>query len=275
MTEPTFWPDDARCAVVFSFDLDADVGWRLKARSSPEWDRPMTRTRGEFGPRVGVPRIIELFDKHDAQCSFFVPGKVVETWTDVVHTVREAGHEIAHHGYDHAYPSTLSPDEEKEKLQQGLDAFDRHLGFVPRGYRSPGGDPSDHTIEFLADAGFAYDSSLMNADRPYLHDESGIVEVPFDWSFDDWAYFAFNAHPPLTGLGGIEPAAPVFDDWKRAIDGQRKHGNLVVFTMHPQLTGRTGRIDALGELLEWATSMDDVWVTTAGEVASHWIERHG
>jgi len=50
---PKPWPHGARMAVALSFDFDAESGFLVSGNYSAQ---PLSR--GEFGPRVGVPRIL-------------------------------------------------------------------------------------------------------------------------------------------------------------------------------------------------------------------------
>ena len=50
------WPDGARIAVNFTADFDAMLLRRLNN------EPPMQLAKGEFGGRVGIWRLIELFD---------------------------------------------------------------------------------------------------------------------------------------------------------------------------------------------------------------------
>ena len=60
ITDPK-WPNGARIAVNFTADFDAMLLRRLMN------EPPMQLAKGEFGGRVGIWRLIELFDSHDAQ----------------------------------------------------------------------------------------------------------------------------------------------------------------------------------------------------------------
>ncbi len=55
------WPDGARIAVNFTADFDAMLLRRLNN------EPPMQLAKGEFGGRVGIWRLIELFDSHTHQ----------------------------------------------------------------------------------------------------------------------------------------------------------------------------------------------------------------
>ena len=54
-----------------------------------------------YGPRTGVPRLLRILDRPGIRATFFVPGYTAERWPAVVRSIRDAGHEIAHHGYLH------------------------------------------------------------------------------------------------------------------------------------------------------------------------------
>src|SRR5581483_8447587 len=80
-----------------------------------------------------------------------------------------AGHEVAHHGYCHEVPATLSREQEAAILERGSAAIARVAGKRPVGYRSPSWDLSVNSLDLLLAAGFQYDSSLMADDfTPHL-----------------------------------------------------------------------------------------------------------
>lgn len=268
------WPGDYGCAATFTFDLDADEIWRVIREGNSGFDTPPVATRGRFGPETAVPRILDLFETYDRKCTFFVPGKVAEDYPETVQAIHEAGHELGHHGYTHTNPAAGSREEEEAELKRAMDVFDDLVGETPTGYRSPAGDLSDHTLDLLADLGMVYESSFIDDDLPYVHETASgdLVEIPFSWALDDWPYFAFHMHPPLSSQSGITPAGPVFDGWTREYRGRRDRGRCFVLTMHPQLIGRAGRMDALERLLRTTVQDRDTWVTTCAAIADHWTQ---
>src|SRR5690348_1629019 len=117
-------------SVCLSFDFDAMSVW------IPHPENPATISRGEFGP-VAIPRILALLERRGARATFFIPGHTALAYPWLVRGIKDAGHEIGHHGWVHENPATLSLHEEREVFQRGLDALARVAGVVPRGYRSP------------------------------------------------------------------------------------------------------------------------------------------
>jgi peptidoglycan/xylan/chitin deacetylase (PgdA/CDA1 family) len=112
----SLWPEGVRCCAVLSFDLDADLFWSVWLNGKPTL---LDRSQGEYGPRVGLPRILAMLARHDLEATFFVPGRIAERYPDAVAAIAEAGHEIAHHGHNHEDFSKLSAAEQREVLARG------------------------------------------------------------------------------------------------------------------------------------------------------------
>ena len=79
------WLDGAKCAVCLTFDLDADISWRnILRRHKIERDNPVIMSQGQYGPKVGVPRILKLLKRYNLKAGFFIPGEVAERYPDTV-----------------------------------------------------------------------------------------------------------------------------------------------------------------------------------------------
>lgn len=273
---PTSPWGEHRAAAAFTFDLDADEIWRVLAESDSDWAKPAIKTRGEFGPKIAVSRILRLFDRYDQKCTFHIPGKVAEDWSETVQKIHEAGHEIAHHGYTHVGPGEMSRDQEEKEFVKTLDIFDDLIGESPEGYRNPGGGMSEYTIELLEEHDFIYDSSRKDLDIPYFHPESDkrIVEIPNSYYLDDFVYFGYNMGPTFEFQAGVSPTGPVFDSWEEELEGIYQENSMFMLTMHPQVIGRAGRMRALEDLLQKTVEKDDLWVTTSKNIAQHWRQNN-
>src|SRR6266536_610538 len=152
-------PDSTVC---LSFDFDALSVWLAYDRVTPAMLQ-----RGEYGARVGVPRILGLLDDHGLKATFFVPGHTAESFPAETEAILAAGHELAHHSYAHVDPSGQSPDEERADMERAWRVLEG-LGVTPLGFRSPSADLSAVTLELVEELGFLYDSSLMTDDyRPF------------------------------------------------------------------------------------------------------------
>ena len=196
------WKGGAKAAVLLSFDSDHETPSLRDSETSPG-----RMAQGEYGARVGVPRILELLRRYEAPASFYIPAVCALLRPDEVPTYVEQGHEVAVHGWIHERNTLLSYEQELDLLGRATDVLHRQSGARPVGIRTPSWDFSDSTLDVIRELGFVYDSSLMADDEPYelLADGSptGIVEIPVEWIRDDAPYLMMDR------FSGLRPhAAP-------------------------------------------------------------------
>ncbi|WP_060679295.1 polysaccharide deacetylase family protein [Virgibacillus halodenitrificans] len=175
--------------VALSFDVDGETLWT--SRDEGNWKRPVALSHGAYGPKTGVKRILNLLHKHSIKSTFFIPGWIIETYTDEMKQIVKHGHEVGHHGYLHEYPHTLDVKEEKQIIEKGIHIIEGLTGKKPKGYRSPAWEFSSNTLNLLAEYNFLYSSNMMDADDPYIH-LNGVVEIPVQWLMDDAPFFMFH-----------------------------------------------------------------------------------
>jgi peptidoglycan/xylan/chitin deacetylase (PgdA/CDA1 family) len=269
--KPAAWPGGARCAVALSFDSDHETnelrdGGQSIGRMS--W--------GEYGSRVGVPRILELLARHDIHASFFVPAVSALLHPDEQRRVVAAGHEIGLHGWIHELNSVLPEAAERELHLRAAEVLERITGVRPVGMRTPSWDFSPATLKIQRELGLLYDSSLMADDDPYeLLDQgepTGIVELPVEWIRDDAVYFNMNR---FQALRPYTPPPAVLDIFRREFDRAYADGGLFLLTMHPHVIGYRSRLFILEELIAHMRTHADVWFATHAEVARHVAEASG
>lgn len=267
---PVSWPGGHTAAAAFTFDVDAE--------SAVLWGSPQTARRmgvmshQAYGPLVGVPRLLSLLERHGVRSTFFVPGFTAHRYPGVVLDIVAAGHEVAHHGYLHEQPSAMSAAQEVEALDRGLAALEEVAGVRPVGYRAPMWDLSWRTPALLAERGFLYDSTLMDADVPYElavtpGSSTSVVEIPIQWALDDWEQFCYL--PDVSGSGLIESPAKAREMWQAEYDALVGERACWVLTNHPFLIGRPSRAAQLELLVEHVVADPASWVATLGEIATH------
>lgn len=275
-------PTNKKYHVCFTIDFDAFSLW-LGPDQVPS---PTVLSRGGYGARVGIGRILDLLEKYDIRSTFFVPGHTVDTYPDIIENIHGRGHEIGHHGYRHERPNDLERDEEEEVIDKGIKSIEDVIGEKPVGYRSPGWDPSQNTIELLLKKDFVYDSSMMADDfTPYrcrvgdkiykekpieFGKETDLLEIPVHWSLDDFPHFAYSEEPSK----GSELSSPskVFEIWSGDFDYMYDKLEKGVFTLtiHPQIIGRGHRINMVEKLIEHIKNYREVTFMKMKEVANLW-----
>jgi peptidoglycan/xylan/chitin deacetylase (PgdA/CDA1 family) len=256
----TDWPTGAEVAVSLTFDVDAESGW---LGSDPAYaGRLSTLSEGRFGVTRGLPRILAILEKHGITGTFYVPGDTAERHTDAIKAVQAAGHEIGHHGYLHKQSDAIDAGEQRLEIERGLEALAGRLGVTPKGYRSPSWELTPETLALLREHGFAYDSSLMGDDRPYVAD--GLLELPVHWSLDDWPHLHWKP-----GRGDAFTAPEAFlATWLAEFDSAHDDRRHVTYTMHPEVIGRGHRAKLLDRMITAMTERARVWFAGHDDVAA-------
>ncbi|XAS71930.1 polysaccharide deacetylase [Micrococcaceae bacterium Sec5.1] len=267
---PITWPEGFKAAASFTFDVDAESCTIAHEPSSTR--RMSLMSHQSYGPKIAVPRLLQILDRQDIKGTFFIPGFTAESYPDVVRRIADDGHEIAHHGYLHEPMQGIDAATEANYLDRGLEALASVAGVRPVGYRAPWWELNWQSPALLADRGFLYDSSLLDGDAPYRmsvaeDDPRDIVEIPVDWALDDWEQYAF--YPGITGSGVIESPAKALEMWTLEAQAHHAQGSCFVLTNHPFISGRPSRAVALEQLIERVKGLDGMWVTTLAEIAQH------
>lgn len=260
---PKAWEGGARVAFALSFDSDHETnelrdGGRSIGRLA--W--------GEYGARVGVPRILRILEKAAVPATFFVPAVAALLHEDEQRRVVAEGHEVGIHGWIHELNSVLPLEAERDLMLRSADTLEKITGASPVGLRTPSWDFSPNTLRIEKEMGLLYDSSLMADEDCYellLEGEpTGVVELPVEWVRDDAVYLSMHrgvAVRPHT------PPAAVLDIFRREFDAAWEAGGLFQLTCHPHIIGYRSRIWIIEELIAHAKAKGEVWFATHADVA--------
>ena len=265
---PAKWPGGARCAVALSFDSDHETnelrdGGKSIARLC--W--------GQYGNRVGVPRILAILARYGVPATFYVPAVSALIYPDEQRRLVGEGHELGIHGWIHELNSVLDYEAERELLLRAADTLERVGGTRPVGMRTPSWDFSPHTLRIAREMGLAYDSSLMADEDCYellLDGEpTGLIELPVEWVRDDAVYFMMHR---FQSLRPYTPPAEVLDIFRRELDAAYDEGGIFQLTMHPHVIGYRSRIWILDEIIRHARGKAGTWFATHAQVVD-WVKR--
>jgi peptidoglycan/xylan/chitin deacetylase (PgdA/CDA1 family) len=263
--KPRSWPGEARVAVALSFDSDHET---IPLRDAET--QPGKLSQGEYGSRVGAPRILSMLQRRGIRASFFMPAVSALLHPDEARSYVDVGHEIGIHGWIHERNMQLRPEDERALALRSADTLERVSGQRPVGIRTPSWDFSDATLSIIREMGLLYDSSLMADDEPYevLADgqPTGLVEIPVEWIRDDAPYFSMDRY---TAVRPHTPPRGALTIWRDEFDHAYRDGGLFQLTMHPHIIGHRSRIAVLEELLDHITSHSGVWWATHADVARY------
>ncbi|MDI1285585.1 MAG: polysaccharide deacetylase [Reyranella sp.] len=275
-----------RHVVCLTFDHDHLSGFIARGLTSPT-----AISRGEYD-MVVIPRLMTLLARYGVKATFFTPGHTIDSTPEAVMPYVEAGHELAHHGWTHRLPVTLSRDEEEEEIVRGNESIKRISGQFARGYRSPAWDLSPHSIELLLKHGIQYDSSMMGHDfdcynarqgdvvellKPFVRGrETKLVEMPISWSLDDFPHFEYMRLPNGSVQQGLMNASGVLENFVDDYTYMTRvcDFGILTYTFHPHVIGRGHRMMMLERLIQRLIEGGAVFATME-DAMQEWLARQG
>lgn len=257
------WPDAATSAAVITVNFDAESYDLLGTLPDRLYGR---FSYGRYGVRAGLPRLLDLFERHAIHATFFVTGSDALRHGKALHRIAQAGHEVASRGADMKRPS--AGEDELAWLRTGADAVAQATGRPVLGYRSPDNEMSPRTLHHLLELGMIYDSTFQDDDAPYRFSLEGgkLAEIPMCYALGDaQAYSARHTHQRVLQIWRDETSALLDADalvpltlHLRGDFGSTRAARIAMLDaylselrQHP-----AARFMTCGELAQWTLSSD-------------------
>jgi peptidoglycan/xylan/chitin deacetylase (PgdA/CDA1 family) len=224
----------------------------------------------EYGPRRGLWRLLETFDRHRVKVTFFCAGLALERHPLAAREILAAGHEVAAHGYRWIPQVDLGPEEERDQIRRAVAAIEKTAGERPLGWLSR--VPSVNTRALLAGEGFLYDSDACDDDLPHWVDAGGApcLTVPHTMDLTDARFWST---PWLAGFTSPHDFSAAMI---RAFDTLHAEGathpRLLSAGLHLRISGRPSRARQIDRLITHAKRYPGVWFARRIDIARWWRE---
>lgn len=272
--EKTFWPNGARLAISISLMFEGG-------------GQPISGAPGPFGPILdglpdlpsngffayghyeGIPRALNLFDKHKIKASCFMIGKAIEDAPDVAQEVVRRGHEAAAHGRTWTPSYNLPREQEKRFIADSQETIHRITGQTAIGWNAYWMRNSVNILETLQELGFLYTIDEPSHDEPFIIPVKGkdFVTVPYTIHMNDISSFPFEGYNPLAYEQALK------DEFDQLYEEGADRRRLMLVAMHDRISGHANRIRVLDRFFTYAQSRGDVWFARKDEIAK-WVLEH-
>lgn len=221
----------------------------------------------EYGSRVGVWRILELFKQFNIPVTIFAVAMAVARNPKLAEYLAKNNYDICSHGYRWINYQTIDKSIERDHLYKSIEILEKMIGTRPLGWYT--GRDSENTRELVVEeGGFLYDSDSYNDDLPYFAPEITTKEhlvIPYTMDNNDMRFV----------FGGFSYSDQFYNYLKDSFDALYLEGSespkMMSIGMHCRILGKPGRIMAMRRFLEYVSSFDDVWFCKRVDVANHWI----
>lgn len=283
---PLRWPGGARVALLLTFNLET---WDLTKDTDRAYyaggpsilpdilpgrvpDFPNYSWR-EYGQRVGIWRLIELFDALGAKASCTTNAVTFERRRAMTDAVLKRGWELFTHNWEQGELLTDfadDPAKEREVVLRTLDAFEAYTGRKSKGWLSSSLRGTLQTADILAEYGATFYCDIMNDDQPYLlrTPRGPIVSIPYSNEINDFTLVTRRNYTT------DEYAAALIEELDVLYAEGATTARIMNVGLHPHVSGRAHRIRALRLFIEHAKSLPGVWWATREEIADWYLQHH-
>jgi peptidoglycan/xylan/chitin deacetylase (PgdA/CDA1 family) len=271
---PVTWPGGARVALWISVHLEFfplnPEGKPFKLPGGMVTPYPDLRhfTLRDYGNRVGVQRLLRLFDRLNLRASFPVNAAVARRAPSLLREL--TGHELVGHGLDMDHPHYGGMDEAAERalVSESLSILRTMSGQRVEGWISPGKSESERTPELLVEHGVRWFGDWINDDMPYRFETANgpLMAMPHSSELSDRQILIEYRHAEH------EFTEQILDQYRflareAAATGS---GRVLAITLHPWVIGQPHRIGALERALDLVLAETGVWNVTGGELCRVW-----
>ncbi|MGP4014510.1 polysaccharide deacetylase family protein [Saccharopolyspora sp. 5N708] len=264
---PLSFPGGARLACYVGLNIERfrpDVPIDRAGGPVPD---PLSLGWREYGNRVGIWRLMDLFDEVGIRGTGIVNSDVCTAYPEII----EAGIArdwawVAHGKTNSIMMPDIDPAEEPRFLREMFATLDAALPTRPRGWLGPGLTETSATPQLLADAGITYLLDWCCDDQPFRLNIPGMLSVPYSLDVNDFMMFVTNP-----GLTGCDYERIVLDQFEQLLADSASTGRVLALPLHTFIVGQPYRFKYLARVLRTIASTPEVWLCTSDDIAEHYL----
>lgn len=270
------WPDGKGLAVYLAVNIEHFVPGIPAATIIPPTAAlpvdPANYGWRDYGVRVGIWRLIELFDSFEVRASVLLNSDVCEHYPEIVAAGVERDWAWLGHGFNNSQLWTgFEEDEERAKLTEMFATIEDATGKSPSGWLGPALSETANTPRLLAELGASYTLDWNCDDQPFPFDVEGqrFISVPYSVALNDIPAFVGTGQPAEAFSTAILDQVEVLRS-----ELPRRSGSVLAIGLHPFLIGQPFRAKYLAMVLKAIAGMDDVWLTTSDDIAAWYMQNY-
>ncbi|MFC3227945.1 polysaccharide deacetylase family protein [Marinibaculum pumilum] len=271
-TRPVYdWPNGTRLAVYFALNVEAfEFGRNPGADFTSMPSAPYHRGYAyrDYGNRVGIWRILDLFNNFNVPLAILNNASVYDVCPEILVPFRERGDEFVGHGMTNSErQAEMEEAQERKMLAAVRDRMIAEEGKPPTGWLGPFISQSPKTPELLLENGYTYMMDWFFDEQPqwFRTDRGPIMAVPYP-------SMEMNDIPAIINRGASDDEFTkiVLDGFDQQLEDSAKYPLVCAVSLHTFLMGQPHRARQLRRILAHMTAhRDRVWFATPGQIADH------
>jgi len=219
----------------------------------------------EYGMRMGMPRILDLFRDRGVPASTSINAGVVDAYPACAEAMLEAGWEFIGHGMHQK--SMQAESDEGELIQAALDKLEAFTGSKIRGWLSPGLKETVNTPDILKRLGVDYVCDWVVDDLPtWMTTEAGpLIAMPYNLEVNDSIIYAIEKHASDEMYQRMTHTVATFE--KELAQNPR----VLALGLHPHLIAVPHRMGFLERMVDDLLARDDTIFMTGSQIADWFV----
>ncbi len=275
------WPGSARLALSISVnfeegaersvaegDPESEQHGEANIRTPPGVRNTISESLYEYGSRVGIWRLLDVFDKHSVKVTFLACGLALEKNPKAAVAITRRGHEPCSHGYKWIDHCSLSVEEQRQDMLRSIEAIRRTTGQRPLGWYPRAADIHSRELA-VEEGGFLYDMTY-NEDLPYFVPVNGkrLLTIPYSVDCNDSRYWRGMVEPDQF----LRYLKATFD---QLYEEAQQHPKMMSVGLHCRSSGLPARARAVDQFIGYAKRFPGVWFARRVDIARWWLEKLG
>ncbi|RAH58962.1 chitin deacetylase [Aspergillus piperis CBS 112811] len=131
------------------------------------------------GPSSYTPQLLDLLSEYKVRATFFVLGEASQANPQIIQRIRQEGHQVGSHTYDHTSLPTLSYDQIVQEMTSLESVLQSSMGNIPTYMRPPYFDVNDLTLQVMKDLGYHVITASIDT-KDYNHNSPDLINQSYD-----------------------------------------------------------------------------------------------
>ena len=240
--------------------LQSDTVAKFKFKSEKDCAIVLTHDVEEQHGFDFIPKVMELEKKYGFKSSWNIVPYKYKIDEGILKLIRNVGHEIGIHGYNHDGKLYYSEKIFNERVPYINDALKR---FGAIGFRSP---QVHRNLVWIQKLEIEYDASCFDYDpfQPFPGGTGSIwpfmagkfVELPYTLPQDHTMFYVLKQKD--------------ISIWKNKADWVTKNKGMILLITHPDYLRDRNHLEMYEELLKYLKTFDNAWYCLPREMAEWW-----